>query len=173
MGNNSTKNHADTGSPAESNHTTHFEDTNATNTISTTTQPVKEKITRKAKKKKDGKPGFQLDDWLTLVDSSDFVLTTVTPRAVTRDELKKHVTAEDCWTILHGKVYDITAYMSYHPGGGRELMKGAGKDSTALFNKFHAYVEYDLLLSKCAIGVLVEGGEEALVEGDEDEEEED
>mmetsp|Transcript_7417 Transcript_7417/g.12474 ORF Transcript_7417/g.12474 Transcript_7417/m.12474 type:complete len:166 (+) Transcript_7417:77-574(+) len=126
-------------------------------------------ITRKAKKKKEGKPGFQLADWLTLVESPDFARLT-SPREVTRNELSKHITENDCWTILHGKVYDITAYLEYHPGGKRELMKGAGKDCTALFNKFHAYVEYELLLSKCEIGILVEGGDEAIEEGDEDEE---
>jgi cytochrome b involved in lipid metabolism len=61
--------------------------------------------------------------------------------------------------------------MAYHPGGKRELMKGAGKDCTAMFNKFHAYVEYELILSKCEVGVLVEGGDEVIQEGDEDEDE--
>lgn len=124
-------------------------------------------VTRKVKKKNEGIPGFQLSDWLALVDSPEY--SSSLPRTVTRDELSKHLTEDDCWTVLHGKVYDITAYMAYHPGGKRELMKGAGKDCTALFNKFHAYVEYELILSKCEIGMLVEGGGEAIAEEDEEE----
>ena len=133
------------------------------------------KITLKAKKKKrEGREGFQLEDWLKLVESSDFKQNrTKITREVTRDELRKHTTENDCWTVLHGRVYDITLYLNYHPGGKRELMKGAGKDCTALFNKFHAYVEYELILSKCEIGILVEGGGEILLEGNESEEDDD
>lgn len=36
---------------------------------------------------------------------------------------------------LGGKVYDITRYMMYHPGGRDELMRGAGMDATFLFMK--------------------------------------
>jgi cytochrome b involved in lipid metabolism len=132
-----------------------------------------DKITSKTKKKikkKEGKKGYQLSDWLSLVEDPCFGTGTPSPREVTRTELSKHVTEDDCWTILHGKVYDITAYMAYHPGGKRELMKGAGKDCTAMFNKFHAYVEYELILSKCEVGVLVEGGDDVIQEGDEEDE---
>ena len=45
--------------------------------------------------------------------------------------------------VLHinfsGNVYNVTAYMDYHPGGWDELIKGAGKDATNLFNKAHRY----------------------------------
>ena len=129
----------------------------------TTTQPKDEKVTPDAKFTRKEK---QTLGWLNID------IETPSPREVTRDELAKHVTYSDCWTILHGKVYNITPYLVYHPGGKRELMKGAGKDCTALFEKFHAYVQYEVILAKCYIGVLVEGGHEALMEGDEDEEDE-
>lgn len=35
-------------------------------------------------------------------------------------------------------------------------MLGAGKDCTALFNKYHAWVNIDSMLSKCFVGKLVE-----------------
>ena len=38
-----------------------------------------------------------------------------------------------------GNVYNVTAYMDYHPGGWDELIKGAGKDATNLFNNAHRY----------------------------------
>ncbi len=39
------------------------------------------------------------------------------------------------WTALKGNVFNITPYLDYHPGGVDELMKGAGRDCTALFDK--------------------------------------
>jgi cytochrome-b5 reductase len=46
----------------------------------------------------------------------------------------KHNTEDDAWTVLNGKVYDITMYMEYHPGGIEKLMLGAGKDCSLLFS---------------------------------------
>ena len=37
--------------------------------------------------------------------------------------------------VLAGKVYNMTPYMKFHPGGVEELMRGAGKDCTILFNE--------------------------------------
>ena len=36
--------------------------------------------------------------------------------------------------FVAGVVYNITAYLSFHPGGVSELMKGAGIDCTLLFD---------------------------------------
>jgi cytochrome b involved in lipid metabolism len=36
-----------------------------------------------------------------------------------------------------GKVYNITPYLEYHPGGIPEIMKGAGKDGTSLFDEVY------------------------------------
>ena len=38
------------------------------------------------------------------------------------------------------QVYNITHYLRFHPGGVPLLLKVAGKDGTALFNKYHAWV---------------------------------
>ena len=46
----------------------------------------------------------------------------------------------DAWTVLNGKVYDISLYADYHPGGAEKLFLGAGKDCTKLFNQFHPWV---------------------------------
>ena len=44
-----------------------------------------------------------------------------------------------------GKVYNITPYFKFHPGGKDDLLKGAGKDSTILFDEVisHALVSVD------------------------------
>jgi cytochrome b involved in lipid metabolism len=47
--------------------------------------------------------------------------------------LKQHNKRDDAWMALYGKVYNVTAYMPYHPGGEKELMRAAGRDGTKLF----------------------------------------
>jgi cytochrome b involved in lipid metabolism len=44
-------------------------------------------------------------------------------------------TQEDAWTAIQGKVYNITPYLKFHPGGVKDLMRCAGKDGTRLFSK--------------------------------------
>lgn len=47
--------------------------------------------------------------------------------------LKQHNKRADAWSAFNGKVYNITPYLSFHPGGERELMRVAGRDGTKLF----------------------------------------
>lgn len=55
-----------------------------------------------------------------------------------------------------GAVYDISAYVDYHPGGAEELMRGAGIDSTDLFNEVHKWVNFQNMLKEYLIGYLVD-----------------
>ena len=48
-------------------------------------------------------------------------------------ELKLHRRGDDAWSAFNGKVYNITAYLPFHPGGEKELMRVAGRDGTKLF----------------------------------------
>ena len=34
------------------------------------------------------------------------------------EEISKHNTAEDCWIVVDGQVWDITEFAPEHPGGG-------------------------------------------------------
>ncbi|KAK9808694.1 hypothetical protein WJX72_002088 [[Myrmecia] bisecta] len=73
---------------------------------------------------------------------------------ITLEEVKQHRTENDAWTVLRGKVYNLTPYIKFHPGGRDMIMKGAGRDCTALFNKYHAWVNSDILIEKCLVGLL-------------------
>lgn len=53
---------------------------------------------------------------------------------VSKDELAKHYKKDDCWTAIDGKVYDITEYIQFHPGGNK-ILAGAGRDGTVPFSK--------------------------------------
>jgi cytochrome b involved in lipid metabolism len=54
---------------------------------------------------------------------------------VTPSQLKLHNTPEDAWSSFEGKVYNITPYLTFHPGGQKELMRAAGRDGTKLFGE--------------------------------------
>lgn len=62
---------------------------------------------------------------------------------------------KDAWTSYQGRVYNISAYLDFHPGGRDELMKGAGRSSDALFAEVHPWVNWDGMLNGCLIGMLV------------------
>jgi cytochrome b involved in lipid metabolism len=47
--------------------------------------------------------------------------------------LKRHNKLDDAWSAFNGKVYNVTAYLPFHPGGEKELMRVAGRDGTQLF----------------------------------------
>ena len=93
---------------------------------------------------------------------------------VTPAMLKQHNTRQDAWTAINGKVYNVTSYLAFHPGGEKELMRVAGRDGTNLFgvlcgqlSKFswiliviflaltHAWVNADMMLDACLVGFLV------------------
>ncbi|RAL15847.1 FMN-dependent alpha-hydroxy acid dehydrogenase [Aspergillus homomorphus CBS 101889] len=52
-------------------------------------------------------------------------------------EVAKHNTPESCWVILYGKVYDVTDFLSEHPGGAKIILKLAGKDATEEYDPIH------------------------------------
>ena len=46
--------------------------------------------------------------------------------------MQKHNTKEGCWLAIDGKVYDVSSFVSSHPGGDA-LLEGCGKDATELY----------------------------------------
>ncbi|XP_050347387.1 cytochrome b5 reductase 4 isoform X2 [Nymphalis io] len=100
-------------------------------------------------------PGHSLMDWIRLGNSGkDLTGVGGRIRPVTPAELATHNTEKDAWLAIRGRVYNITFYLPYHPGGSEELMRGAGIDATELFDKVHPWVNYDSLLAKCLVGPL-------------------
>ncbi|KAL4805206.1 FMN-dependent dehydrogenase-domain-containing protein [Aspergillus unguis] len=52
-------------------------------------------------------------------------------------EVAKHNTKESCWVILYGKVYDVTDFLSEHPGGSKIILKLSGQDATEEYDPIH------------------------------------
>jgi len=60
-----------------------------------------------------------------------------TPATYTLSELAQHNNASDCWLVANSnKVYNVTDYISKHPGGDK-ILNGCGKDMTEFFNTKH------------------------------------
>lgn len=56
-------------------------------------------------------------------------------RCITVAELKSKNTEQECWLCIHGRVYDVTKFLSEHPGGDDILLDVAGaQDATQEFN---------------------------------------
>lgn len=57
---------------------------------------------------------------------------TTSEKTYTLADVAMHNSKEDCWMIIHDNVYDVTDYVSSHPGGSA-ILEGCGIDSTNLF----------------------------------------
>jgi cytochrome b involved in lipid metabolism len=52
-------------------------------------------------------------------------------------EVAEHDTASSCWTTISGTVYDLTSWISRHPGGEAPILSLCGKDGTSAFMAQH------------------------------------
>jgi cytochrome b involved in lipid metabolism len=95
--------------------------------------------------------------------------------ALTAAEVLKHSTGKDCWSVIKGEVYDLTAYVKDHPGGANLIKAICGKDGSTSFASQHAgAAKPKNILAAFALGPLVSGSTlpEATVRGDEEGDEE-
>lgn len=76
-------------------------------------------------------------------------------------EVQKHCSRADAWTVINGVVYDVTNFISQHPGGSTAITKILGKDGSALFGTFdvnqakqHKAMNVDQQLSNKRMGLL-------------------
>jgi cytochrome b involved in lipid metabolism len=69
-------------------------------------------------------------------------------------EVATHNLETDCWTMIGGKVYDITKYVHVHPGGVKNIMRVCGVDGTDTFTRKHAGdTKPNFMLKSMQIGV--------------------
>ncbi|KAH8693758.1 cytochrome b5-like heme/steroid binding domain-containing protein [Talaromyces proteolyticus] len=117
--------------------------------------------TQRSSRKVILEPGHSPLDWAALVSNPKNNLRgaglppnliRVTPSLLKSHHGRKGV---DAWTSYNGKVYNITPYLPFHPGGKGELMRGAGKESDKLFLEIHPWVNWEGILGECLVGIMV------------------
>ena len=101
-------------------------------------------------------PGHSPMDWATLTRSNN-LSGVVNFQRVTPSMLKSMTgrRGKPAWTSWQDKVYNITPYLPFHPGGEAELMKAAGRDGTQLFMEVHPWVNWENMLGSCLVGAMV------------------
>ena len=52
-----------------------------------------------------------------------------------REEVAQHSSKHDCWVIIQSAVYDVTRFISRHPGGEDPIVKNCGGDATLTFEQ--------------------------------------
>jgi len=107
-------------------------------------------------------------------NSSGALPGTGTTAALTSAEVQKHSTATDCWSVIRGEVYDLTAYVKDHPGGANLIKVICGKDGSTSFASQHAgAAKPKNILAAFALGPLASGSTlpEATVRGEDEDEE--
>lgn len=125
-------------------------------------------VPEKARGKVALEPGHSLMAWMRLSTGGTVDLTggvgavdededEESWKEWTLTEVKKHNTEEDLWMALHGRVYNVTPYLRYHPGGVETLVEAAGTDATDLFDEHHKWVNARGIMEACCIGRLHSG----------------
>jgi len=62
------------------------------------------------------------------------VALTPTTETLTSAVVATHNTKSSCYLIINNKVYDVTQYIPFHPGGQTSITNHCGKESTNAFN---------------------------------------
>ncbi|KNC47154.1 cytochrome b5 reductase 4 [Thecamonas trahens ATCC 50062] len=100
-------------------------------------------------------PGHSQMDWMRRTTSGeDMSGAGGEMRRISMAEVADHAEEDDAWMVVSGTVYNITKYIAYHPGGRDQLLRGAGRDATDLFFSVHPWVNIQMMLKSCVLGIV-------------------
>lgn len=68
------------------------------------------------------------------VDTNESNENEASSNHYTVQDVAAHNTKDNCWTIINGDVYDLSAFIARHPGGD-EIIRACGIDGSSLFNE--------------------------------------
>jgi len=63
--------------------------------------------------------------------------STVGAKTYTLAQVATHSNSKSCWTTINGGVYDVTSWISQHPGGEQAILSICGIDGSTAFNNQH------------------------------------
>jgi len=73
---------------------------------------------------------------------------------ISLEEVNQHDTREDGWLVIYDKVYQVTEYLTSHPGGEEVVMEYLGYDATLAFRGVGHSRNAMKTLEKYLIGIL-------------------
>jgi cytochrome b involved in lipid metabolism len=72
-------------------------------------------------------------------------------------EVEARGSTGSCWTVIDGGVYDLTEWISQHPGGAAAIESLCGTDGTAAFRAQHSHAaRQEGILAAFKIGALAQ-----------------
>lgn len=74
--------------------------------------------------------------WLEDTDMAT-AIPTIPMTYISLTEVAQHATADDCWSVVNGNVYDLTQWINEHPGGSGPIESMCGVDASTAFNNQH------------------------------------
>jgi cytochrome b involved in lipid metabolism len=94
-----------------------------------------------------------------------------TSKSDTAAQVATHKTGSDCWSIINKKVYNLTSYVSSHPGGASAIQALCGKDATSAFTGQHGGESSPTnVLASFKLGTLSGANTLDIAQGEEEEE---
>jgi len=69
--------------------------------------------------------------------SAAVTATTSAVVSITKAEVQKHNSELSCWTVIRDGVYDLTSFISKHPGGAKAVSSLCGINGTSFFVAQH------------------------------------
>lgn len=111
--------------------------------------PVKEPLTQGSKVKQN--VSTTNNGGIKVVQNTGGKNTTTTTNTVATTpklntaEVSKHNIETDCYLIVKNKVYDVSTYISKHPGGRRKIVNTCGEEVSSVFASIHSNFAWNLL----------------------------
>ncbi|TKA54290.1 hypothetical protein B0A53_03382 [Rhodotorula sp. CCFEE 5036] len=79
-------------------------------------------------------------------------------KVYTLEQVAQHTDPDTgVWLVIDNQVYDVTDFLSHHPGGKKVLLAQAGKDATEKFWQFHSKLVLQETAKPYCIGRIGEG----------------
>ena len=78
--------------------------------------------------------------WSGAIDASPSASaeTTSSASGYTMADVEAHNTMDSCWAAIEGNVYDLTDWISQHPGGASHIVALCGTNGTSAFEGQHS-----------------------------------
>jgi cytochrome b involved in lipid metabolism len=72
-----------------------------------------------------------------IITAASSTSSTSAATSFTLAQVATHHSASSCWSAINGKVYNLTSWISQHPGGTGAILSLCGIDGSAAFNGQH------------------------------------